>query len=157
MRFILKLLLIFIWQLAIGADFCQAQFYQKADYGDISVTRKNQLGGYDYYDKEGKIVGYSEKTHKGDYIYYDNEGNTLGALKQEGDSYTFYNVDDIATGKIRKTPTGEYRYRDKLEGGLRSITPPPGEDISFFPPSSFLEGTFSPQLEGGFKKEQAED
>ncbi len=126
-----------------------AQYYQKADYGDMSVTRKNQLGGYDYYNSAGNKTGYSKKTYTGDYIYYDNEGNKLGVLKQDKkkDTYTFYNADNIATGSFRKTPTGEYRYEDKFEGGLRSVIPPPGEDIGFIPPSTFLEGSLKTRPE----------
>ena len=67
----------------ICADCSQAQFYQEADYGDISVTRKNQLGGYDYYDADGKITGYSIKTYSGDYVYYDIAGNKQGSLKKQ--------------------------------------------------------------------------
>lgn len=131
---------------------CYAQFYQKADYSDISVTRKNQIGGYDYYNKQGKIIGYSSKSYTGDYTYYSVEGNKLGTLKKGSDGYTFYNANNIATGSMRQTPTGEYRYNDMVAGGLRSVTPPPGEDIGFFPPSSFLEGTLSSELEGTFEE-----
>ena len=141
-----------ISQMIICADCSQAQFYQEADYGDISVTRKNQLGVYDYYGEDGEMVGYSSKNRWGEYVYYDNKGNVLGHLERYGDSYTFFNADDIPIRHMRKTPTGEYRYTDKLTGGLRSVTPPPGEDIAFFPPSSFQKGTLSPELEGGFKK-----
>jgi len=131
-----------------------AQFYQKADYGKMNDTRKNQLGGYDYYDKDGKIAGHSKKTYGGDYIYYDNAGNKLGILKKDKNSYVFYNANSIPTGSMYKTPTGEYRYQDKLEGGLRSVTLPPGEDIGFFPPTSFGGGAFSPQLEGSFEEKK---
>ena len=154
MKMILTLFLIIVSQMVICADCAQAQFYQEADYGDISVTRKNQLGGYDYYDEDGEMVGYSLKNRWGEYAYYDNRGNILGHLQDYGGSYIFYNADGIATRNMRKTPTGEYRYTDKFGGGLRSVTPPPGEDIGFFPPSSFQEGTLSPELEGGFKKEE---
>ncbi len=154
MRIILIFFTIAVSQMIICADCSQAQFYQEADYGDISVTRKNQLGGYDYYDENGKMVGYSAKNRWGEYVYYDSEGNLLGHLEHRGNSYTFFNADEIPTGRMQKMPTGEYRYVDSLEGGLRSITPPPGEDIGFFPPSSFKKGTLSPELKGGFKKKE---
>jgi len=143
------LIIIYSSTIAFSACPAYAQYYQKADYGDMSATRKNQLGGYDYYDKSGNIAGYSKKTYTGDYVYYDNEGNKLGALKQDKkkDTYTFYSADDTVTGSLRKTPTGEYRYEDKLEGGLRSVTPPPGEDIGFVPPSAFLEGSLKTRPE----------
>jgi len=130
------------------------QFYQKADYGEKSTTRKNEVGGYDYYDSSGTKTGYSQKTYKGDYVYYDNAGNKLGALKKdkkEG-TYTYYNADNIATGTMRKTPMGDYRYTDKSEGGLRSITPPGSEDIGFMPPDTFREGSSETDLQGEFKE-----
>ena len=137
-------------QIALG------QFYQKADYAESNVTRKNQLGGYDYYDKSGNKIGYSKKTHAGDYIYYDNEGNKTGVLKQDKSkkAYIYYNASNIPSGTLRKTTTGEYRYKNAREGGLTSVIPPPGENIGFVPPSSFQSGTFNSDLQGTFKKQE---
>ncbi|MFH0732125.1 MAG: hypothetical protein V2A72_04275 [Candidatus Omnitrophota bacterium] len=133
-----------------------AQYYQQADYGQMSNTKKNELGGYDYFDANGNKTGYSKKTYSGDYEYYDNEGNKLGALKQDKakNTYTFYNADNIATGNLQKTPTGEYRYRNKSQDGLTSVTPPATEDIGFVSPSVFMEGTYNSNLDGGFKRQQ---
>lgn len=150
----LKFMLIIIILLSMAAAAALAQYYQKDDYGEISTTRKNQLGGYDYYDKNGNMTSYSSKNYQGEYIYYDKEGNKIGVLKQDKQKsgYTFYNADNIPTKTLQKMPTGEYRYKDKSEGGLKGITPPPGEDIGFVPPSSFTGGTLDTDLEGTFKK-----
>ncbi len=154
MKFIIVFFLFSNLALFCKAESVWAQFYQKADYGDMSTTRKNEVSGYNYYDKEGKMTGYSKKTYKGDYVYYNNEGNQLGSLQKEGNAYTFYNADGIAMGTMRKTPTGEYRYTDKFNGGLRSVTPPPGQDIGFLTPESFQKGTFPTQLEGTLKEKE---
>ena len=152
---IFSLALLLLVGLNTEYGFCQ--YYQKADYGEMNITRKNQLGGYDYYDSEGKMVGYSDKTYKGTYIYYDNKGNRLGELKenQKNGSYTFYNADNIPTATINKRPTGEYRFIDKNEGGLKSFTPPPGEGIGFIPPSNLKSEEIDSELEGTFNSENS--
>ena len=129
-----------------------AQYYQRSDYSDISVTRKNQMNGYDYYDKSGDLVGRSEKTYSGDYVYYDTSGNKIGTLKKDDKSYTYYNANGIESGKMRKMSTGEYRYKNNLQGGLRSVTPPPGEDVGFYPPSYYQDGYYSPEMQGDINR-----
>src|SRR3989338_454237 len=124
-------------------EFCYGQFYQKADYGEVKDTKKNEFGGYDYFDKSGNRTGYSVRTHDGNFIYYDTDGNKTGMLKKENkDTYSFYDSANIKTGTVEKTPRGDFIYKRSFEGGLEGFTPPAGENIGYVDPNSFTASEF---------------
>jgi hypothetical protein len=94
-------------------SFCGVEYQ-----GTAEASRKNALGGYDYYDKKGKRVGYSIPNRSGGFDYYDASGNKIGTLsRKEGDkSYIFYDGDKIRKGSLKRGATGTYSYRDIQRG-----------------------------------------
>jgi len=125
----LFILIITIWWVVSAG----AQSFE-ADYGQVSNTRKNIIGGYDYYDESNNLAGYSEKAADG-YRYYDANGNYLGKV-QENESaentYTIYNAEGVRTSTMKRLPSKKYRVESNFEGGMREMDTIPSENIASF-------------------------
>lgn len=120
-------ILIFLSILVI-IPYLYAELDIEADYGQISETKKNILGGYDYYDTNNIFRGYSVKTPSG-YKYYDSQGNYLGEIKRYGEKYYIYNAEGVKIGSIKKLPSKKYRVKSNFQDTFKEIEPLPNEDI----------------------------
>lgn len=137
---IVKSLGIFILTLAIcGLISCPA-FCGVEYQGTTESSRKNALGGYDYYDQAGKRTGYSVPNRSGGYDYYDASGNKTGTLRKASKkdaSYTFYDADRIRKGTLKRGATGTYSYRDVQRGTTTESASQLRKEIGSLSPETF--------------------
>jgi len=110
---------------------------EKSDYGQMTDTRKNMLGGYDYYNNTNTMLGHSERNDSNGYDYFNEAGNKIGSIEQnEEGNYIMYNSHDSVVGRINTSPTGKFHYQSAFSQNITTIEVIPGEDIGSI---NFLE------------------
>ena len=93
-------------------------FVYCGDLPGTAYSQPNASGGYDFFNSSGEKIGSSSLRVDGGYDYYDEYGNKTGSLvlDSESNSYTYYNADDLETGKVEIEPYRGYRYYEQKEG-----------------------------------------
>jgi len=103
---------------------------ERADYGQLTNTRKNSTGGYDYYSQSNTFLGHSESNFNNGYNYYNSEGNKIGSLKEDSEgSYTLYNANQTAIGRVTLSPSKKFIYQPYFSQNMSSLETIPGEDL----------------------------
>lgn len=106
----------------------------------VGGTKRNAVGGYDFFNAYGKRIGYSKRDSRGGYSFYDSQGNKIGALKRSDKSkraYNYYDAEGIKRGVLRKRASGIFYYKDMDSDKMIDSIPEVRGD-----PGSLMPGTF---------------
>ncbi|GIX04368.1 MAG: hypothetical protein KatS3mg114_0237 [Planctomycetaceae bacterium] len=121
--------------------FSRPNMFGGQDYSDGSYTKKNILGGFDHYDRQGRMIDSSKRNSLGGYDYSNriySKPNSLGGLDYHGPGISGLYSKPNSLGGFDYS-NGAYSKRNVMGGQDIYLPPARGTSSSWGssrPPSS---------------------